>query len=428
MPSVGGSQQDRLRGLLKPDRPAGYLLRQVEDLEERPAPTGRRPVRVLLAVLPLQFAFGLVYSWGALAPFVQRDLHWPSLLLGAVWSATPVGYGMGIVIGGRLADRLPPRRLCWTGLGLLAIGGSVALALPSGLTFVLLYSMLGLGFGGGLALAGSIAAGRQAMPDQVGTVGGLVTGAYAFAAPLQVPIVSVLAGSIGWLPTLRGTVAATAGLAALALATMPALPRPPAPEATGRSRPAALAVLRRPRLYTAILLELTATPLGAYAFVGAAGYARGLELAAVVATAAITAVAIGNALGRVGGGAASDRAGVDRLMLAALLLDLVAAALLFRHPGVAGLVLACLLAGIGFGVPAGVIGRLAEDAAPDAPNSAFGLIFAGFAAGAGSGSLLGAAVGGSAAWLTVGAAALAGLAVVFLRLRLGRRGPRTQLS
>jgi MFS transporter, OFA family, oxalate/formate antiporter len=399
----------------------------VEELEEQ-AQIRHSPARVLLAALPLQFAFGLVYSWGALAPYVQRDLHWPALLVGAVWSATPIGYGTGIVIGGRLADRVPPRRLCWTGLGLLAVGGGIALALPSGPTFVLLYSVLGLGFGGGLALAGSIAAGRYAMPDRVGTVSGLVTGAYALAAPLQVPIVSVLAGSIGWLPTLRWTVIATVGVAALALTAMPAVPRPRQAEEDGRARPTPLALLRRPRLYTGILLELTATPLGAYAFVSAAGYSRSLLLGVAVATAAITAVAVGNAVGRVGAGAASDRSGLNRVMLVALLVDLVAAVLLFLHPGVAGLVLACLLAGVGFGAPAGVIGRLAEDAAPDAPNSAFGLIFAGFAAGAGSGSLLGSAVGGSAAWLTVGAAALAGLAVVFIRLRHGDHRQRTQLS
>jgi len=399
----------------------------VEELEE-PAPAGRNPARVLFAALPLQFAFGLVYSWGALAPFVQRDLHWPALLISAVWSATPIGYGTGIVIGGRLADRVPPRRLCWAGLGLLAVGGGIALAFPSGPAFVLLYSMLGLGFGGGLALAGSVAAGRHAMPDRVGTVSGLVTGAYAIAAPIQVPIVSVLAGSIGWLPTLRWMAAAMLLLAALTLTAMPSIPRPRQPEEDGRVRPAPLAVLIRPRLYTAILLELTATPLGAHAFVSSAGYARSLQLAAVVATAAITAVAVGNALGRVAGGAASDRIGVDRVMLGVLLLDLAAALLLFLHPGAGGVVLACLLAGIGFGAPAGVIGRLAEDAAPDAPNSALGLIFTGFAAGASSGSLLGAAVGGAAAWLVVGVAAVAGLVVVFIRLRLDHRVPPTQLS
>jgi OFA family oxalate/formate antiporter-like MFS transporter len=383
------------------------------------APAGRNLGRVLLATMPLQFAFGLVYSWGALAPFVESDLHWPVLLLSAVWSATPIGYGIGIVIGGRLADRLPPRRLCWAGLGLLAVGGGIALVLPSGPTFVLLYSLLGLGFGGGLALAGSVAAGRHALPDRVGTISGLITGAYAFAAPVQVPIVSVLAGSIGWLPTLRATAAATLAVAAVALTSLPAIPRPRKPEADGSRRPTSLALLSRPRLYTAILLELTATPLGAYAFVSAAGYARALHLAALVATAAITAVAVGNALSRVAGGAASDRAGVDRVMLGVLLLDLAAAALLFLHPGAAAVVLGSLLAGIGFGAPAGVIGRLAEDAAPDAPNSAFGLVFAGFAAGAGAGSLLGAAVGGAGAWLAVGAAALAGLGVLFIRFKRG---------
>jgi MFS family permease len=187
-------------------------------------------------------------------------------------------------------------------------------------------------------------------------------------------------------------------------------------------------VVRRPRLYTAILLELTATPLGAYAFVNSAGYARTLQLAAVVGTAAITAVAVGNAVGRIAAGAASDRAGVDQVMVGVLLIDLAAAALFFLHPGASALVLASVLAGIGFGAPAGVIGRLAEDAAPDAPNSAFGLIFAGFAAGAGPGSLLGAAVGGTAAWVVVGAIALAGLGVVFFRLRFGHRFAPSQLS
>ena len=391
---------------------------------ESPAAAGRNPARVLLGALPLQFAFGLVYSWGALAPFIQRDLHWHPLLVSAVFSATPIGYGTGIVIGGRLADRVPPRRLCWAGLCLLAIGGGIALAAPSGPTFVLLYSMLGLGLGGGLALAGSIAAGRHAMPGRVGTVTGLVTGAYAMAAPLQVPIVSVLAGSIGWLPTLRGMGAGMLGLAALTLTAMPAIPRPAHPGGEGHA-PSPATLLRRPRLLTAILFEVTGTPLGAFAFVSAASYARGLQLAAVVATVAITAVAVGNAVGRIAAGAASDRVGVDRVMTAMLLLDLVAAAILFAHPGGLGVVAGALLAGIGFGAPAGVIGRLAEDSARDAPNSAFGLIFAGFAAGAGSGSLLGAAIGGSDAWAVLGLPALAGLGVVVLRHRLGHRAGAT---
>jgi len=102
-----------------------------------------RRLRILLGALPLQFAFGMVYSWGAVAPYVQQEAHWPAVVVSAVFSATPIGYGTGIVIGGRLADRVPPRRLCWAGLALLASGLAIALSFPSELTFTFFYSMLG---------------------------------------------------------------------------------------------------------------------------------------------------------------------------------------------------------------------------------------------------------------------------------------------
>lgn len=376
------------------------------------------PGRVLLATLPLQFAFGMVYCWGAVAPYVERSEHWPTLLLSAVFSATPVGYGTGIVVGGRLADRMPPRRLCWAGVGLLAAGGGLALVAPSGPVFILFYSMLGLGLGGGLALAGSIAAARHAMPHRLGTATGLVTGAYAVAAPLQVPIASALAADLGWLAALRLLGASMLALAVVLLATLPAVPRPHHPRGDAHRHPSVAHLAGRPLLVTAFLLEVAGTPLGAYAFVNAAAYARDLRFAALLATATITAVAVGNAVGRIAAGAASDRAGVDRVFLVALLVDLLAAALLTLHPATAVVVVGAMLAGAGFGAPAGAIGRLAENAAPDAPNSAFGLIFAGFAVGAGGGSLLGAAVGGSSAYLVLGLPALAGLGVLLVRRRL----------
>src|SRR5437588_1093338 len=388
-----------------------------------------RRLRILLGALPLQFAFGMVYSWGAVAPYVQQEVHWPAVVVSAVFSATPIGYGTGIVIGGRLADRVPPRRLCWAGLALLASGLAIALSFPSELTFTFFYSMLGLGFGGGVALAGSIAAGRHAIPDLPGAAGGLVTAAYAVAAPIQVPVGSLLAAAFGWLAALRLQGTVMLAVAALTLALMPAVPAPapgPGPaasEATARqTQPRLLSLLRRPRVWTAILLELAATPLGSWAFVYMSSFARGLALAAAVAPAAITAVAVGNAAGRLGAGAASDRFGVDRVLAAFLLVDLAAAGLLFAANGSPLLVATALLAGAAFGAPAGVVSRLAADAAPDAPNSAFGLIFTGFAAGAGSGSLLGALVGGRQSWLVLALLPLAGLAVVALRLRL-RPGP-----
>ena len=61
---------------------------------------------MLAAGLALQMAFGLVFAWGEVAPYVRAVDHWPPWLLGAVFSGTPLGYGTGtnhMVLGLMLA-------------------------------------------------------------------------------------------------------------------------------------------------------------------------------------------------------------------------------------------------------------------------------------------------------------------------------------
>src|SRR5205823_5251641 len=132
--------------------------------------------------------------------------------------------------------------------------------------------------------------------------------------------------------------------------------------------------------------------------------------------------AVGNFAVRIAAGIAADRFGVDRVLLAILGADLLAAALLQAPGGSAAVVVAAIAAGIGFGGPAGVLSRLAAGGAPDAPHSASGLLFAGFTAGAFSGPLLGAAAGGgSRSWLILGGLAAAGLVVLGVRALHARR-------
>src|SRR5207237_4216735 len=146
------------------------------------------------------------------------------LLVGAVFSGTPLGYGVGMLVGGRLADLLPPRRLCWAAIALFALGLAVAFLLPGGLTFVVFYAMLGLGIGGGLAMAGSLAAGAHVYPRRVGAVGGALTAAYAAGGLVQLPIATQLAPAIGWLAALRILGVASVLGAALLLTLLPAVP------------------------------------------------------------------------------------------------------------------------------------------------------------------------------------------------------------
>ena len=81
-----------------------------------------------------------------------------------------------------------------------------------------------------------------------------------------------------------------------------------------------------------------------------------------------------------------------------------------------GVVLGSVAAGAGFGGTAGLNSKAGSLSAPDAPNTSFGVHFAGFSVGALAGPLVGSAMGGGAlSWLAVGAPSLVGLAVVLAR-------------
>jgi MFS transporter, OFA family, oxalate/formate antiporter len=370
---------------------------------------------VLASALPLQLAFGIVFAWGVAAPLVRAQDHWPALLVGAVFSATPVGFGIGTVAGGRLADRLPPRRLCWASLGLLAAGFAVAFLAPSGLTFVVAYAGVALGVGGGVALTGAVAALTQVLPGRAGVAGGLASATYAASAVFQAPLISALAPRLGWQGALEAVGLGAAALAALLLPLMPALP---ARQPDGRSGPGLL--LSAPVAMGAALAFCGAT-FGAYAAVNLPGTA-GVALAGAVAAA----IALGNAGGRLAGGLLADRVGTARVIAVVFAMNMAAGALLFARPGPATALGAGLGAGLALGADAGSLARAGRDAAPARPNAAFGLVFAGYTTGAFAGPLLGALVGAPSAWLATAAPAVVGLAVLIAARAAGpARGPGT---
>ena len=373
-------------------------------------------VRVVIPAVILQFAFGMVYVWGVVAPYVRVQDHWSPLLISAVFSAGPFGYGTGILIGGRMADHYPPRRLCWAGVVLMVIGFTVAFLIPNGITLVIFYSAIALGLGGSIALAGALAAGTYTLPTRVGFIGGALTGSYGLAAIVQVPIVSYLASTIGWLNALRIVGASMAALAICMVVLMPPIPRPQRTQEGAGSIPL-LKLVARELIWTGFLLEAVASPLGSYAFVAIASYVRGyLPLALWVATVAVIAVATGNAIGRIFSGTASDRFGVTPVFLVILTTNVLAAILLQFPVNAATVLFAALAAGISFGGPAGLLSRLASVSAPDAPNSTFGLLFVGYACGVFFGPFLGVAVGGNArSWLVLGS--LAGIGLLLLAIR-----------
>ncbi len=186
-----------------------------------------------------------------------------------------------------------------------------------------------------------------------------------------------------------------------------------------------LHLLKRPRLGTTVLLVVSVAPLGTYATSQVGIYAQHLGLTAVIATAAVVVVALGNTLGRLIGGMASDYFGVNRVLLVIVLMDVLAGVTLWRASIAPVLLVASSVVGLACGGLIGVVPPLAKDAAPRTFNTASSLLFAGFALGGFLGPLIGSGLGGGAtAWLVLGVLTLIGLVIIVLHLAQSNRQSR----
>jgi MFS transporter, OFA family, oxalate/formate antiporter len=377
-------------------------------------PAATIAVRVVIATFFPQFAFGLSYVWIGLAPHVRQENGWSSLIIGVIFALTPLSSALTLLVSGRLATMFPPRRLCWLGMGLLIAGLAVAFVLPNEFTFLVFYALLALGVGYGIILPASLAAIAQVFPKHLGTAGGALTAAYALAAIAEVPVISLLISGHSWIDALRIVGIIVTTLAVIALLFMPPLPKSREQNMEGILP---LHLLKQPHLLTSVLLVVSVAPLGTYATSQVGIYAQDLGLIAAISTAAVIFVALGNTIGRLVGGIASDYLGVNRVLFVIVILDVVAAVLLWRTSSAGILVAASGVVGLACGGLIGTVPRLATDAAPGAFNSATGLLFAGFSLGGFIGPVIGSALGGrTVAWLVLGGITVFGLIIIVLHM------------
>ncbi len=371
-------------------------------------------IRVIIATIFPQFAFGVSFAWIGLAPYVVRQSHWSMNVIEAIYALTPLSSAGTLLFSGLLARKLTPRRFCWLGVGALVLGEGVAFILPNAFTFIVFYAVLALGVGYGLILAASLAAVAQVFPKHLGTVGGAISGAYALATLAEIPIINSLAATSTWMNALRIVGTTMTALAVLALILLPALPRS-LERASKEIIPFSL--LKQHHVATAVLLEIVVVPLGSYAVSQIGIYAQDLRLVAVIGTVAVLTASLGNLFGRFVSGLASDYISVNYVLLTFVILDAVGGIMLWRTSDTALLVIAAGIVGLSCGGLAGTVPRTAKDARPDALIAVSGLLFAALALGGFIGPLVGSALGGGPlAWLVLSLISITGIIIILLRL------------
>ncbi|MFW5856486.1 MAG: MFS transporter [Planctomycetota bacterium] len=303
-------------------------------------------ISILLSSVLIQTCIGGLYAWSEFVPALT-DTHGLStaqtqLIFGALIAA----FTVSMVVAGRLLNRIAPRWIAMFG-GLL-FGGGYWIAARSGGDFGLLLLGIGIvtGIGTGFCYVCPLTMCAKWFPERKGLVTGIAVAGFGGGAV----VLSALgehwfAHDIGILP-IFGRIGVLYG-AAIVLAALPL--RMPGGERAGRP-PVAFGILTRDRHFWGLALGMFA---GTFAGLLVIGNLKPMLLAAgassTVATAAISAFAIGNAIGRVSWGGVADRvgAGVVPVSLSFLTATLLLAWVL---PGAsAGAIALSALLGIGFG-------------------------------------------------------------------------------
>ncbi|MDQ4116926.1 MAG: MFS transporter [Actinomycetota bacterium] len=285
--------------------------------------------RALVGAMLLDLAVSPLFAWDVFTETLQRELSSGPTALTTVFSVGLAAFMTGVLVGGRIADSVSPRRLALvtaagTVAGLLGSAAATSVVAMVPAFGVLLGGTTGLGYATAVRVAGTMQSGR-------GLALGLVVSAYAVGTAILAPVAAVLLVSVG-----RGAtfvlLAIALGVTLLAAAAL--LPGAATTTATAATRPDD----RRTPSGPVVALWL-GFGLGSAPALAAFAHAGQLAGATAVGAVAVTLLNVGNFVGRLAAGPASDRAGRRATL----------------HANSALLVVACLPLAAGVGGPLALV-------------------------------------------------------------------------
>lgn len=349
--------------------------------------------RAVAGAVLLDLAVSPLFVWDVLDDHLAREIGRSTSDLTVVYAVGLACFTLGVVLGGRLADRLAPRRLALATAAGVAAGLLGAAGAPDVTALTVTFGMVlggatGAGYATAVRVAGSVA-GRR------GLVVSLVVSAYAAGAVVLGPVADLLLDRVGTVRTLTGLAVVLAGLVLLAGLLLPG---------TAPSRVAARprGSLRPVRGTVAVWWWVFA--LGSAPALVAFGLAGGLAGDVGLAAAAVMLLNGGNLAGRLVAGPARDRLGSTRsLHLTALALVGAVAALAVPAPTAVALAALLLLGGQYGAVSVLVPVAVSEVVPADRFGAAYGVVFTGWGAAGLLGPMLAAGLAeavdvGAVAW------------------------------
>jgi len=264
----------------------------------------------------------------------QGGWGWTSRQAGLPYTLVLIFFAVGVLIGGRVQDKIGPRRVATVGgvmVGLGMVVSGLVGANPVGVAVAFgIITGLGIGFGYGSVLPASL---KWFHPSKKGLIGGLVLGGFGLATIHYAFTASALLDAFGIENTMLFIGIAVAVLAAIAAqfvknpppGYVPALPKN-AKEST-TTRKAAVdfewrEMIKTKRFYFMFILFIFSASIGLMVL---GNQAKIADLQAGISNAVflMSIAAIMNALGRILGGSLSDKIGRSNTLFIAIILQML---------------------------------------------------------------------------------------------------------
>lgn len=153
---------------------------------------------VLISGMLIQFCAGIIYMWSVFKEPVAQHLSWAADSAAFTSSIMLAAFVLGIIVGGRVQDKIGPRKVTAAGSVLISLGmilsSFVTAAAPS--LIYLTYGVLA-GFGVGCVYTCTVSTVQKWFPDKRGFATGMIVSAFGFSLVVFAPLARTMLGSLG---------------------------------------------------------------------------------------------------------------------------------------------------------------------------------------------------------------------------------------
>ena len=152
---------------------------------------------ILIAGMTIQLCAGIIYGWSVFRDSVAAHLNWDSEAAKLTSSIMLATFVLGIILGGRMQDKLGPRKVTLAGSVLIGVGmACTALVPPSAPWLVYITYGIVAGLGVGTVYMPTIAAVQKWFPDRRGFASGMIVCAFGFSLVVFMPIAQSMLGTL----------------------------------------------------------------------------------------------------------------------------------------------------------------------------------------------------------------------------------------